>query len=84
VSAVQAGQPGVAGWRVEGNPTNAELAAVVAAVTAAASAAASSGYVGPSLEQHDVTSGWSAYWRTMRSPLPSGPGAWWASAQPRG
>lgn len=84
MSAAQATQPFGSVWRVEGNPTDAELAAVVAAVTAAASAAASSGYVGPTLEQSDVTSGWSAYWRTMRSPLPSGPGAWWASTQPRG
>ena len=71
-------------WQVQGRPTDLELAAVVTAVTAAASAAASAGALGSHLQQGDVASGWSAYWRTMRTPLPAGPGAWWASAQPRG
>ena len=71
-------------WRVQGSPTDAELAAVVAAVTAAASAAASAGPGTSHVEATDVTSGWSAYWRNLRQPLPAGPGAWAASAQPGG
>ncbi len=75
----QQGTGGV--WRVEGNPTATELAAVVAAVTAAASAAASVPS-GSRVQVTDVTNGWSAYGRSMRQPLPAGPGAWWASSQP--
>jgi hypothetical protein len=72
-------------WRVQGSPTDSELAAVVAAVTAATSAAAASAGPGSShVGATDVTSGWAAYWRNLRQPLPAGPGAWWASSQPGG
>lgn len=70
-------------WVIAGNPSHAEVAAVVAALTAAASAtaqAAGGTTVGPRPED---TSGWSAYWRGLRAALPSGPGAWRASASPR-
>jgi hypothetical protein len=70
-------------WAVDGNPSDAELAAVVAALTAAASAAGTAAggtAVGPG---PDDTSGWSAYWRGLRGALPSGPGAWTASGYPR-
>lgn len=66
---------------VSGNPTDVELAAAVAAVVAAVSATAptapSAGApTGPG-------SGWAAYWRSLRAPLPPGRDAWRASGQPR-
>jgi hypothetical protein len=66
-------------WIVRGNPTEAELAAAVAVLAAATSAAA--GAAAPSSEPDQ--SGWSAYWRGLRTPVAAGPGAWRASALPR-
>ncbi len=66
-------------WQVSGQPSDAELAAVVAAVTAAAAAAPSQ----PQQEDATEASGWSAYWRGLRQALPTGSDAWRASGQPQ-
>lgn len=60
---------------VKGEPTPEELAAVVAVVSAKAAAA--------SEPQSTRPSNWAAYWRSVRRPLPTGPGAWRASGLPR-
>jgi hypothetical protein len=59
---------------VRGNPTDAELAAVLAVLTAQTQRARVS-------EEPRPASGWSAYWRAMRAPLLPGPGAWRASGR---
>ncbi len=60
---------------IKGEPTPEELAALVAVVSAKA---ASAGEPEPSRP-----SNWAAYWRSVRRPLPAGPGAWRASGLPR-
>jgi hypothetical protein len=67
-------------WVVRGNPTDAELAAVVAVLAAAA---ASSTAGGAAAAPEPDEGGWSAYWRGLRAPVAAGPGAWRASALPR-
>jgi hypothetical protein len=68
-------------WQVSGHPTDAELVAVVAALTAQAAAVAAASVT--SAPPSPATSGWSAYWRGLRRPLPAGWDAWRASGQPR-
>ena len=70
-------------WVIDGNPSDAEVAAVVGALTAAASAATQAASGAPPGPGPEETSGWSAYWRGLRGALPSGPGAWTASGHPR-
>lgn len=60
---------------VKGEPTPEELAALVAVVSAKAAA--------PSETQPARPSNWAAYWRSVRRPFPTGPGAWRASGLPR-
>lgn len=60
---------------VKGEPTEEELAALVAVVSAKASGADRGG--------RQQSSDWAAYWRSVRTPLQPGPGAWRASANPR-
>jgi len=59
---------------VKGEPTDAELAALVAVLSAKAAAAAG--------DQPERPANWAAYWRSVREPLRPGPGAWRASAGP--
>ena len=59
---------------VKGEPTPEELAALVAVVSAKAAAAGETQPARPS--------NWAAYWRSVRTPLPAGPGAWRASGLP--
>ena len=59
---------------VRGNPTDAELAALVVVLTAKAAAGRA-----PSAPSR---SAWASYW-THRTPLAPGAGAWRASALPR-
>jgi hypothetical protein len=61
---------------VKGDPTEAEIAALVAVLQAAAAAAGTS----PPRKPH---SAWSAPHRRLRTMPPSGPGAWRASSLPR-
>ena len=65
-------------WRIRGNPSDVEIAAVVAALTAPAAAASTLGGQPPAAS--GVVGGWSAYCRGQRSPVQVGPGAWQASA----
>jgi hypothetical protein len=65
-------------WQVRGNPTDAELAAVVA-VLAAAAASAGGGTEPTAADE----GGWSAYWRGLRPVVAPGPGSWRASGWPR-
>jgi hypothetical protein len=65
-------------WRIRGNPTDVEIAAVVTALTAAAAAAATLGG-GQAPAQAGTLGGWSAHWRGHRAPVQVGPGAWQAS-----
>ena len=57
---------------IKGNPTDEEVAAVVAALAALTSATPA--------EAHTPTSrrpnGWSAYWRSLRTPPHPSPDAW--------
>jgi hypothetical protein len=61
---------------VRGEPTAAELAAVIVVLTAKAGQAATAAAAGPAPSQ------WSARSRQMRQQLSPGPGAWRASALP--
>lgn len=63
---------------VKGDPTPAELAAVVSAVAAKLTARQADTRSG-----HPKPSGWAAYWRTVRHPIQPGPDAWRRSALPR-
>ena len=60
---------------VRGNPTDEELAALVMVL------AMRSG--GPASAPERPTSGWSAYWRTVRAPVTPGPNAWRMSSRPQ-
>ncbi|WP_166349250.1 acyl-CoA carboxylase subunit epsilon [Phytoactinopolyspora limicola] len=61
---------------VTGHPSDDELAAVVAVISAKSAAPADP----PEPAQPST---WAAYWRTVRTPLRPGPGAWRSSALPR-
>ncbi|HVD18890.1 MAG TPA: acyl-CoA carboxylase subunit epsilon [Propionibacteriaceae bacterium] len=61
---------------VKGSPTEDELAAVMAVLTAQFA----------QQRQEAATpgrSGWSAYWRSVRSPIQPGPSAWRMSGRPQ-
>ena len=66
---------------VKGSPTEDELAAVMTVLTTR--------FARPGHEkqgQENVTparTGWSAYWRSVRSPIQPGPSAWRMSARPQ-
>ncbi len=61
---------------VKGSPTEDELAAVVTVLTTE--------FTRPRQgEAKPAQSGWSAYWRSVRSPLQPGPTAWRMSARPQ-
>jgi hypothetical protein len=61
---------------VKGSPTDEELVAVMTVLSA---------QFGRPREEETapVRSGWSAYWRTVRSPIQPGPSAWRMSARPQ-
>jgi len=54
---------------VRGSPTDEELAALVVVLSARTSHL-------PGSPSRKPTSGWSAYWHSVRTPLHPGPGAW--------
>jgi hypothetical protein len=61
---------------VKGSPTEEELAAVMTVLTTRFARQA----------QTDATpahTGWSAYWRSLRSPIQPGPSAWRMSGRPQ-
>jgi hypothetical protein len=60
---------------VKGSPTDDELAAVVTVLTTEFNRPRQG-------EAKPAQSGWSAYWRSVRSPLQPGPTAWRMSARP--
>jgi len=61
---------------VKGSPTEDELAAVVTVLTTHFARP-------PEGEATPARSGWSAYWRSVRSPIQPGPSAWRMSGQPQ-
>jgi hypothetical protein len=61
---------------VKGSPTEDELAAVVTVLTTEFNRPRQS-------EAKPVQSGWSAYWRSVRSPIQPGPTAWRMSGRPQ-
>ena len=61
---------------VKGSPTDDELAAVVTVLTTEFNRPRQD-------EAKPAQSGWSAYWRSVRSPLQPGPTAWRMSARPQ-
>jgi hypothetical protein len=61
---------------VKGSPTDDELAAVVTVLTTEFNRPRQG-------EAKPAQSGWSAYWRSVRSPLQPGPTAWRMSARPQ-
>lgn len=61
---------------VKGTPTEDELAAVMAVLTDYLSRPRQG-------EPTPAQSGWSAYWRTVRSPIQRGPSAWRMSGRPQ-
>jgi hypothetical protein len=60
---------------VKGSPTEEELAALVAVLTLRSG--------GGAPEPEPRTSGWSAYWRSVRAPVQPGPEAWRMSGRPQ-
>jgi hypothetical protein len=62
---------------VKGEPTAEELAALTAVVSAKAAQASAAESEG------ERPSTWAAYWRTVRTPLRPGLGAWRSSALPK-
>jgi len=64
-------------WVIGGNPSEEELAAVVAVLSARSPRTQAQNHSDP------AGSGWSAYWRAVRAPLPRGSDAWRASVRPR-
>jgi hypothetical protein len=61
---------------VKGSPTEDELAAVMTVLTIR--------FARPRQEEATpVRSGWSAYWRAVRSPIQPGPSAWRMSGRPQ-
>jgi Acyl-CoA carboxylase epsilon subunit len=61
---------------VKGSPTEDELAAVVTVLRTEFNRPRQG-------EAKPAQSGWSAYWRSVRSPLQPGPTAWRMSARPQ-
>jgi hypothetical protein len=61
---------------VKGSPTEDELAAVVTVLTTEFNRRHQG-------EAKPVQSGWSAYWRSVRSPIQPGPTAWRMSGRPQ-
>ena len=59
---------------VKGSPTDEEVAALVAVLTLTGRR--------PEPEPDTESSGWSAYWRTVKAPILPGPDAWRMSARP--
>jgi hypothetical protein len=61
---------------VKGSPTEDELEAVITALTTR--------FARPRPEQPTrAQTGWSAYWRSVRSPIQPGPSAWRMSGRPQ-
>jgi hypothetical protein len=61
---------------VKGSPTDDELAAVMMVLTIR--------FASPRQEEtKPARTGWSAYWRSVRSPIQPGPSAWRMSARPQ-
>lgn len=67
-------EPAVAFSVVRGNPTEEELAALVTVLALRSR--------GTDTTPERPSSGWSAYWRSVRAPVPPGPNAWRMSARP--
>jgi hypothetical protein len=65
---------------VKGSPTEEELAAVMTVLT---TRFAQRSKKEPSHEDAKARTGWSAYWRSVRSPIQPGPSAWRMSARPQ-
>ena len=65
-NAAQTSEPA---WVVRGNPTDEELAAVLLVLSARRAPE-------PAPAERPRSTGWSAYWRGVRTPLVHGPGAW--------
>ncbi|MFP5281933.1 MAG: acyl-CoA carboxylase subunit epsilon [Actinomycetes bacterium] len=63
---------------VRGQPTDEELAALITVLTALGRG---SGGESPD-SSSPASSGWSAYWRSLRAPLAPGPRAWGMSGRP--
>jgi hypothetical protein len=61
---------------VKGSPTEDELAAVMTVLTTRLGGQRQE-------NQTPARSGWSAYWRSVRSPIQPGPSAWRMSARPQ-
>ena len=61
---------------VKGSPTEEELAAVMTVLSDPVRSAAAKSETTP------ARSGWSAYWRSVRSPIQPGPSAWRMSDAP--
>jgi hypothetical protein len=61
---------------VKGSPTEDELAALVTVLTTEFNRPRQG-------EAKPAQSGWSAYWRSVRSPLQPGPRSWRMSARPQ-
>jgi acyl-CoA carboxylase epsilon subunit len=61
---------------VKGSPTEDELAAVVTVLTTHFAQSRQG-------ETRPARSGWSAYWRSVRSPIKPGPSAWRMSGRPQ-
>jgi Acyl-CoA carboxylase epsilon subunit len=61
---------------VKGSPTEDELAAVMTVLTTR--------FARPHQEEtKSMRTGWSAYWRSVRSPIQPGPSAWRMSGRPQ-
>jgi hypothetical protein len=65
---------------VKGSPTEEELAAVLTVLTTRFTQQSKKE---PGHEASAARTGWSAYWRSVRSPLQPGPSAWRMSARPQ-
>jgi hypothetical protein len=61
---------------VKGSPTDDELAAVMTVLTTRFAQRRAE-------EAAPARSGWSAYWRSLRSPIQPGPSAWRMSGRPQ-
>jgi Acyl-CoA carboxylase epsilon subunit len=61
---------------VKGSPTEDELAAVMTVLTTRFTRQHQS-------DDPPARTGWSAYWRSLRSPIQPGPSAWRMSARPQ-
>jgi Acyl-CoA carboxylase epsilon subunit len=61
---------------VKGSPTDDELAAVMTVLTTRFAQRRAE-------EATPARSGWSAYWRSLRSPIQPGPSAWRMSGRPQ-